>query len=113
VNLKVNLSGQTSTSNWSKIKHRVPQGSVFGPLLFLLYIDDFPFAENKLSMPILFADNTSLVVTDRNSVNIAAKLSSNLQIVHKWFNFSKLIVCNSKQKTVFQQILYWLVIIRF
>jgi hypothetical protein len=83
MNLKANLSGQTSTSNWCKIKHGVPQSSVFVPLLFLLYINNFPSTVNKLSTPILFADDTSLVVTDRNSVNIAAKLSSNLQIVHK------------------------------
>jgi hypothetical protein len=83
--LKDKLSGQTLTSNWAKIKHGVPQGSVLGPLLFLLYINDFPLAINKLSTPILFADDTSLVITDRNSVNIDAKLNINLQIVHKWF----------------------------
>jgi hypothetical protein len=79
VNLKVNLSGQTLTSNWSKIKHGVPQGSDLGLLLFLLYINDFQIATNKLSTPILFTDDTSLVVTHSNSISIAVKLSPNLQ----------------------------------
>jgi hypothetical protein len=75
-NLKLNLNGQTLTSDWFKIKHGAP---VLGPLLFLLYINDFPITANKLSMPILFADDTSTVITDSNSISIAAKVSSNLE----------------------------------
>jgi hypothetical protein len=60
-------------------------GSVLGPLLFLLYINDFPLAINMSSTPILFADDTSLVITDRNLNNIDAKLNIYLQIVQKWF----------------------------
>jgi hypothetical protein len=96
VNLKVNLSGQTLTANWSKIKHGVPQGSVFGQLLFLLYINDFPTVSNELSTPIRFTDNTSLVVTDSNSISIAAKLSSTLRTVYKWFKSNLLSINLSK-----------------
>jgi hypothetical protein len=96
VNLKVNLSGQSLNSNWSKIKPGVPQGSVLGPLLFLLYINDFPTATNKLSTPILFADDTSLVVRDSNSISIAAKLSSNLRTAYKWFKSNLLSINLSK-----------------
>jgi hypothetical protein len=73
VTLEDKVSGQNITSNWSKIKHGMPQDSVLGPSLFLSYINDFPSAINKLSMPILFADGTSLVITDRTS-NIDIKL---------------------------------------
>jgi hypothetical protein len=83
VNLKDKLSDQTLTSDWSKIRHGIPQGSVLGPLLFLLYINDFPLVINKSSTPTLFADDTSLVITDRNLDNIDAKLNINLQMVDK------------------------------
>ena len=53
---RVVLNGQTST--WSKIKAGVPQGSILGPLFFLIYINDLP-SELRCSAK-LFPDDTSL-----------------------------------------------------
>ena len=48
-------------SNWAKVRNEVPQGSVLGPLLFLLYVNDLRKIINKTSKPTIFADDPSIL----------------------------------------------------
>ena len=77
---RVFLNGQYSS--WAKVEAGVPQGSILGPLLFLIYINDL--ADNLASNPNLFADDTSLfsVVKNVNASNI--DLNNDLKKIGEW-----------------------------
>jgi len=52
-------SNTTAFSEWGKIKHSVPQGSILGPLFFLIYINDLLNMIVDPSKQILFTDDTN------------------------------------------------------
>ena len=77
---RVVLNGKSSS--WTNVKAGVPQGSILGPLLFLIYINDL--ADGLSSNTKLFADDTSLFSVIHDSVITTSELNSDLARIKQW-----------------------------
>ena len=71
------------------IKHGVPQGSILGPVLFLLYINDMANISNKLFF-LLFADDTNIFISGQNIDEMVETLNQELKKVTQWLAINKL-----------------------
>jgi hypothetical protein len=92
VEIKSSNSNSNSYSNWGIVKHGVPQGSILGPLLFLLYINDLPQIINSQTKPILFADDTSIIIYHPDSDYIHNSFNDVFADLNNWFKTNKLIL---------------------
>jgi hypothetical protein len=82
------------------VKCGVLQASVLGPLLFNIYINDFPQLNRNHSHIILFADDTIIFVTSNNYTELNQNLNFILHHISKWFKINQLVLNTNKTYTV-------------
>ena len=73
----------------------VPQGSILGPLLFLIYVNDLA-SVSKHAATILFADDTNLIYTSKSYENFTIMIEKDLKKISNWFKLNKLALNETK-----------------
>ena len=87
-------------SSMKKIECGVPQGSLLGPLLFIVYINDFYRSSDKLSF-ILFADDSNLFYSHPDPNTLISTVNDELKNVSQWIYANKLSLNIEKTKYMF------------
>ena len=78
-----------SKSETKTITHGVPKGPILGPLLFILYVNDFSRASDLL-VSILFVDDTTVLIEGHEYQKLIETLNEELCNVDKWLQANKL-----------------------
>ena len=98
---RVALDDKTNTinySNWELVKRGLPQSSILGPLCFLLYMNDLPTVTAENAKLVLYAADTSFIITSPNLIEFSDKVFTN---GNEWFG-NNLIFLNFNKTTYLQ-----------
>ena len=91
---------ENSRTELCVVKCGMPQGSILGPLLILLYVNDLKNASSVL-VPIMFADDTNLFYTHSNIPKLFSLMNEELASINQWFTSHKLSLNVTKTKYSF------------
>ena len=100
-NRKQCVSYQGTQSNWSHVKSGVPQGSILGPLLFCLCINDLCSLQFSDQTKIaLYADDTAIFCGGKNIENIQRILQKEYNLMDEWFKLNRMQINAKKTKVM-------------
>ena len=88
-----------ATSDGKFVESGVPQSSILGPLLFMLFMNDFS-RSSTLLFSILFADDRSGFLEGTEYSKLIKSLNNELENVTKWLNANRLTVKMKKKKLI-------------
>ena len=90
--------GQKSSSE-KLVNIGVPQGSCLGPILFLVYVNDFPTCVSQ-SKVVMYADDTTLISSGKGVNDLNCNIDKSLQDALNWYDQNRLVVNSTKSKAM-------------
>jgi hypothetical protein len=81
-----NSSEDVSSSNWERIVSGVTQGSILGPMLLIIYLNDLPYSLDHEGTLVLYVDDTSVLITAKNYAELKNKVKPVLASMIEWFS---------------------------
>ena len=87
-------------SERGEVECGVPQGSVLGPLFFLLYVNDMVRASGDLDL-VLFADDTNIFAQGRDPAELFGRVNRGLGELSRWFRCNRLTLNLKKTEYVY------------
>ena len=90
------VSINSSLSDSKYIDIGVPQGSILGPLLFIIFVNSL--ADCVSCKCVMYADDTTLLCSSKDSLTLQSELNANLNSISKWLNVNKLTLTINKTK---------------
>lgn len=94
----VDVNGKRSPG--SSISMGVPQGSILGPFLFLVYINDLPYLVKEKHEIVLFADDTSLIFKVKRQQRNYDDVNNAISTIVNWFTVNNLLLNEKKTKCI-------------